>query len=114
MKPKGRILSLILALALILGVAPITALAEDDLSIGTSPGLGASGIITAFTPLDDGLRWQRDYTPKLPETVEATVNAEKAQVPVTWEAEALTRGARSRGYMCFTQSPVRASRLRRA
>ena len=105
MKSNGKILSLILALALIFSAAPLTALAENDLSVGTS--LGTSGHITAFAELDDDLRWQRDYTPKLPETLEATLNGGPAQIPVTWEAEGYSAAAyNAPGLYIFYAKPV--------
>ena len=103
MKSNKKILSLILALALIFSAAPLVVLAEDDLSLGTS--LGASGHITAFAELDDNIRWQRDYMPKLPETVEATLDGEAAQVPVTWEAEGFNARNPQPGLYAFYAKP---------
>jgi len=91
MKSNKKILSLILALALIFSATPLSAFGSEVDSLGLS--LGESGHITDFAPLDDDVRWQRGYTPNLPGTLEATLDGEPAQVPVTWEAEGYSAAA---------------------
>ncbi len=65
-----------------------------------TPPQGAQ-LITAFAPLDEAVRYQRATSPVLPETIEAIVDGEPAEIPVIWEAEGYNADAPDVGLYAF-------------
>ena len=61
-------------------------LADGDIRHTGAAGTDG-GLITAFATLAEDVRWQNTTEPGLPGTVEATVNGEAMQIPVTWQAD---------------------------
>ena len=62
--------------------------------------------ITAFAELPEDIRFQRGYAPKLPDTVEGTVEVETAQIPVTWQSEEYDSLGVAGGLAVFTAKPA--------
>ncbi len=57
-------------------------------TITVNVGVAASkGTVIAFDELPDNVRWQNTTAPEFPKNVSGTVEGQKVQIPVTWEAD---------------------------
>jgi len=61
--------------------------------------------ITAFGSLRSDIRFQRGYTPNLPDRLEGTVDDETVQIPVTWQSEEYDSLGVAGGLAVFTAQP---------
>lgn len=62
-------------------------------------------LITLFADIPEDIRYQNNFTPNLPETLEGTVDGQSEQIPVTWIAEDYDAAARIPGLYVFVASP---------
>lgn len=97
------------------GTYIFTAVVEDfavsaalpEITVNVSDTAVSGGLITAFDPLPEDIRFQRDYSPNLPETVSGTVYGEAADIPVTWYAEGYdAENYTGGGLFAFSATPV--------
>lgn len=61
--------------------------AEVPIITVTVEGANTGSVVTAFKALPDEIRWQNSMPVVFPDTVEAVVNGELADIPVSWQTK---------------------------
>ena len=99
-KPSQRIVAIVLSIVMMLGMMPMTVMAQGDtdleetykykpvqITTGSAITLRIGGTVTAFEKMEDHIRWQNTLEPYFPGTLPGTVEGEIADIPVKWHTE---------------------------